>query len=205
MKNLNREKEFIYSKYPYLKNPIEGDNPIVDFELNNLCSLFKEYTNKIYHENNILKSNHKISLDENKYLKQKLLKISDQLDMCKLAHQEDINLFKEHTTQQTTSQTKRISELELIVHEKGAALMLEHRENVTLTKKVNELEEENYKLRCEINKGREEHENDYNNILILDNKIKESKEAFIQIWKLNPNSTTQIICDAAIYSLNKTE
>ena len=36
-------KEFIYSIYPHLKHPSEGENPIIDFELEDLGKLFEEY------------------------------------------------------------------------------------------------------------------------------------------------------------------
>ncbi len=36
-------KDFIYGKYPHLKLPSSGKNPIVDFELDTLCEWFEEY------------------------------------------------------------------------------------------------------------------------------------------------------------------
>lgn len=40
-------KEFIHSKYPHLKHPAEGKNPIIDFELENLGKLFEEYAEMV--------------------------------------------------------------------------------------------------------------------------------------------------------------
>ncbi len=37
-------REFIYGKYPHLKLPIEGPNPVVDFELDTLSKWMAEFT-----------------------------------------------------------------------------------------------------------------------------------------------------------------
>jgi len=62
-----KEIEFVYSKYPHLKNTREGKNPIIDFELYDLCDWLKEYSDltnaKLVEENERLM---KINLIKNK-------------------------------------------------------------------------------------------------------------------------------------------
>ena len=54
-----KEIEFVYSKYPHLKNTREGKNPIIDSELYDLCDWLKEYSDltnaKLVEENERLK------------------------------------------------------------------------------------------------------------------------------------------------------
>jgi hypothetical protein len=89
-----KEIEFVYSKYPHLKNTREGKNPIIDSELYDLCDWLKEYSDL---------TNAKL-VEENDFLNTGICVMQEELSAAKerVKELEKINLIKNKLNDELT-------------------------------------------------------------------------------------------------------
>jgi len=107
----NKAKEFIYKKYPHLTNPISGSNPVIDFELLDLCEWFYEFTQhelseskgeieRLDKDNDVLHESNFNSCTEIDALKSKLSEKDKEIEALRETIEQQSELIK-HKSQQT--------------------------------------------------------------------------------------------------------